>query len=286
MTLDDALAGLAIATAEAMSGVLEQFCPGAVTNEPPVIAEGVAEALADPPLPGLAASVAYVDGVTGGNVFLIPTPGAHRLATAMMGGSPEEEPAPGPLTELELSAIGEAMNQMMAAAAAATSRVLGYEVEIAPPETMPTDGDQLVKTFTGTTHATTTVFEVCGAPCRYVQLVPHAFVVRLTRAIDERGAKAPEPGSTASNLTRDVLRESLSATSVRVSAEIGRTHMQVDRLIGIPDGTVIELDREADEPIDIYVNGRRFALGRLVVTDTDDWAVRVERVLPADPPER
>jgi flagellar motor switch protein FliN/FliY len=44
---------------------------------------------------------------------------------------------------------------------------------------------------------------------------------------------------------------------------------------------VVELDRQADEPIDLYVNGRRFATGRLVVVDGDDWAVRIETVLEA-----
>ncbi len=44
---------------------------------------------------------------------------------------------------------------------------------------------------------------------------------------------------------------------------------------------MVELDREADEPVDIYVNGRRYATGRLVLTDTAEWAVRVDQVLPS-----
>ena len=88
----------------------------------------------DLPTPAVAASVSYVDGVTGGNVFVMPLDGARALAAAMMGEEPPEDEAD-ELTELELSAVGEAMNQMMAAAAAATSGVLGDEVEIAPPET-------------------------------------------------------------------------------------------------------------------------------------------------------
>ncbi len=42
---------------------------------------------------------------------------------------------------------------------------------------------------------------------------------------------------------------------------------------------MIELDRDAG---DLYVNGRRFALGRLELTETGEWAVRVERVLDPD----
>jgi flagellar motor switch protein FliN/FliY len=48
--------------------------------------------------------------------------------------------------------------------------------------------------------------------------------------------------------------------------------------VSLPDGGLIELDRGADEPVDVLVNGRRFATGRLVLVD-DEWAVRIEEVL-------
>lgn len=78
---------------------------------------------------------------------------------------------------------------------------------------------------------------------------------------------------------RATLDLSLRATTVRVSAEVGRTRLPVERLVDVPAGTVIELDRDADDPIDLYVNGRPFALGRLELTPTGEWAVRVERLL-------
>jgi flagellar motor switch protein FliN/FliY len=279
---DDALRELAASTAEAMTGVLDMFCHGASSYDAITVAEGAAEALAAAPVPGLAASVAYVDGVTGGNVFLIGLEGAKRLAATMMGAPPDAPVEEGDLTELELSAVGEAMNQMMAAAAAATSTVLGYEVEIAPPQLIPTGGGDLAEAFEGTAHATSTTFVVCGQPCRFVQLVPQTFVVRMRGALDERGSAVVAGGAQLDDASRAALRESLASTTLRVSAEVGRTRMPVEQLIGVPAGTVIELDRDADDPIDIYVNGRRFATGRLVLTDTADWAVRIEHVLKMD----
>ena len=50
-------------------------------------------------------------------------------------------------------------------------------------------------------------------------------------------------------------------------------------IVGLGGGAVVELDRQADEPIDLYVNGRRFATGRLMVVDGSDWAVRIETIL-------
>jgi flagellar motor switch protein FliN/FliY len=49
--------------------------------------------------------------------------------------------------------------------------------------------------------------------------------------------------------------------------------------VGLPSGAIVELDRQADDPIDLYVNGTLFATGRLVVVDDTDWAVRIEHVL-------
>ena len=87
------------------------------------------------PAPSVAANVSYVDGVTGGNVFVVTRLGARRLAAAMMGMEPPAEDDGSDLDEIELSAVGEAMNQSMAAAAGATGKVLGQEVEISVPET-------------------------------------------------------------------------------------------------------------------------------------------------------
>src|SRR5206468_997318 len=101
----------------------------------------------------------YVDGVTGGNVFVVTVEAGRRLAAAMMGAEPPEDG--GELSELELSAVSEAMNQMIAAAAGATSKVLGEEVEISTPQTRlladPSEADGL---YTKTPHATIVGFKI------------------------------------------------------------------------------------------------------------------------------
>ena len=186
MTSEQALLRLGASTAEAIKGVLETFAPGAVVpGTVEVVAEGT-DPWADASVPGIAADVSYVDGVSGGNVLVIGTMGARRLATAMMGGDPNSVEPGGELSELEFSAVGEAMNQMMSAAAMATSEVLGEEVDIAPPvvKQITTTAEAASATdISGTAAAVT--FTVCGAPCLLVQLVPHAFIVRMTRAFDE-----------------------------------------------------------------------------------------------------
>lgn len=46
-------------------------------------------------------------------------------------------------------------------------------------------------------------------------------------------------------------------------------------------GAVIELDRAEGDPIDLVVNGRRYATGRLVLVNGSEWASQVERSSPA-----
>jgi flagellar motor switch protein FliN len=286
----EALTRLGEQTAEAVTGVLEMFAPGRVASGDVAVVGSDRSPLDGLPMPAVATSVSYVDGVTGGNVLVTTLDGARKLAAAMMGAEEPEAQGAAELTELELSAVAEAMNQMMASAAGATSSVLGTEVEIGPPETTTfATAEEAVAAYPATPHAVRAAFSVFGEPCRLVQLVPTAFVVRMTSALDELGAEVPPAeapaAGTAAGPAPSGGRPSLAGIPVRVSAELGRARMASAEVVGLPAGAVVELNRQADEPIDLYVNGRRFATGRLVVVDGTDWAVRIEQVLPSPEPE-
>jgi flagellar motor switch protein FliN/FliY len=175
------------------------------------------------------------------------------------------------------------MNQMMASAAIATSSVLGTEVEIGSPETRTfADAAEAQNAYPRTPHAVRAAFSVCGEPCQLLQLVPNAFVVRMTAALDEVGSelRADEQAAAAGTVGGPgPARPSLAGIPVRVWAELGRARMPSADVVGMPPGAVVELNRGADEAIDLYVNGRHFATGRLMVVDGTDWAVRIETVL-------
>jgi flagellar motor switch protein FliN/FliY len=68
---------------------------------------------------------------------------------------------------------------------------------------------------------------------------------------------------------------SLLDMPLRVWAEIGRTKLPAAFVVGMPQGEVIDLDCEPDEPADLFVNGRHFGTGKLVLVD-GEWALRVE----------
>jgi flagellar motor switch protein FliN/FliY len=254
-----------------------------VVCSPPIVVASDADPVAGVPLPAVVADVSYVDGVRGGNLFLMPLPAVRALAAAMMGADPDAAVADdsGELSELELSAAGEVANQMMAAAAAAMSTVLGQEVEIAAPETRVVEvAAEALAAVDSATAVVSVPIDVLGHPCRLVQLVPHAFVVRMTRALDDLDAETGDEDVPAPGELREAAlpADLLGDVGVRVAAELGRVSMTIRRAVNLAPGAVVELDRELEDPIDLYVNGRRFGTGRLVTLDGDEWAVRIDTV--------
>jgi len=84
--------------------------------------------------------VNYIEGLTGKNVFIIKALDAAIIADVMLGGdglNPETE-----LNEIHLSAVQEAMNQMMGTAATSMSTIFNTKVDISPPSVIDDTVDQ------------------------------------------------------------------------------------------------------------------------------------------------
>ncbi|MES2309165.1 MAG: flagellar motor switch protein FliN [Verrucomicrobiota bacterium] len=66
--------------------------------------------------------------------------------------------------------------------------------------------------------------------------------------------------------------------SVGLSVELGRTQMQVRDVMGLAPGTVVELEKKADEPVDLFVNGRLVGRGEVVVVN-DSLGIKITEVM-------
>src|SRR4051794_40273997 len=64
---------------------------------------------------------------------------------------------------------------------------------------------------------------------------------------------------------------------VRFWAELGRAKMPVGRAVALAEGSVVDLDRKPEEPVDVYVNGSHFGTGRLILAD-GEWALQLESI--------
>jgi flagellar motor switch protein FliN len=63
-----------------------------------------------------------------------------------------------------------------------------------------------------------------------------------------------------------------------VSIELGRTRMTVQEILRLTRGSVVQLERLAGEPIDVYVSDRRFAEGEVVVLG-EHFGIRITRIV-------
>ncbi len=68
---------------------------------------------------------------------------------------------------------------------------------------------------------------------------------------------------------------------VQVSAVLGKTTMEVNQLLKLGRGAVVELDRKVGEAIDVYVNNRLVARGEVVVVD-DRLGVTMTEIIKSD----
>ncbi len=90
-----------------------------------------------------------------------------------------------------------------------------------------------------------------------------------------REESTPEAG-------RDVNLDFILDVPVTLSMEVGRTRLPIRNLLQLNQGSVVELDREAGEPLDVFVNGTLIAHGEVVVVN-EKFGIRLTDVIsPAE----
>ena len=72
--------------------------------------------------------------------------------------------------------------------------------------------------------------------------------------------------------------EMLGDVDLHVSVELGRTEMLVEDVLKLSSGSVVELDKLAGDPVDIYVNQRLVARGEVLVLN-DNFCIRISEIV-------
>lgn len=73
----------------------------------------------------------------------------------------------------------------------------------------------------------------------------------------------------------------LSDVNLNVKIELGRTRMLVEDVLKLCEGAVVELDKLAGDPVDVYVNDRPIARGEVLVLN-DNFCVRINEIIDPD----
>lgn len=266
MNGDEALYEIAARSQRAATAQLESLIgrgnvePGRIT----ILPAGV-DPLANLAFPTLAAMSRYADGSAGGYVLVLPDAAARRLAGASSTSTT-------PLTAGQLTQISEMLDRVFTVAATASSRGLSQRIEVASVVVSelasPEDAGEILGRGTSATAAE---IRVAGAACRLIQCAPASLVGRVAQAM---------ANTSATSVEGPPLGEVLSGVPVRLWAELGRKQMPIAELLQMPPGAILELDCALEDPIDIYVDGMRFAVGRLETTEHDVDLVIEEILAP------
>lgn len=73
----------------------------------------------------------------------------------------------------------------------------------------------------------------------------------------------------------------LHDVDLNVTIELGRTRMFVEDVVQLGADSVIELDKAAGDPVDVFVNGRKVARGEVLVLN-DNFCIRVSEIISAE----
>ncbi len=289
--------------------------------------------------PCVLVQVEYIEGIEGLNLLIIEEEDAAVIADLMMGGdgsNPSLE-----LDEIRLSAISEAMNQMMGSAATSMSSILNEVVNITPPVAKYIDLDDVVSEVNGyfgedevlvdnSFHLK--VGDLIDSSFKQISKLDFAnkLVSRLTEIDNgllakdwsinddivsdvkeekervkpekERGeipvsyggniAKSEEvnvkraqfpdfdQGSSVAPLPQNMAL--IQDVPLQVTVRLGKTRMSIKEILELGEGSIVELDKLAGEPVDLLVNGKLVAKGEIVVID-ENFGFRVKDIIsPAD----
>jgi len=246
-------------------------------------------------------SMDFSGALNGRNLIVYNWNDAGTISSLMMGD--ERGAPPADLSEAHQSTIQEFTNQLLSTMATRFSGSLGGGISTSPADLSIASGGaglrlppgtDLVKvtydfTIDGVMNSklyhimdATMAQGLAGAPGMMPQQVaqapqyqPHAGQVGISPVkfppLDE--GIPPSIGGNIS-LILDV--------PMTLTVELGRTTQLVQEILGLGEGSIIELDKLAGEPVDILVNGKLIAKGEVVVID-ENFGVRVTDIVsPAE----
>jgi flagellar motor switch protein FliN/FliY len=290
------------------------------------------------PIPHVAVQVTYTEGIEGANLLVIEKTDAQIIADLMLGGE-GTNPSPD-FGELQLSAVGEAMNQMMGSASTSMSTIFNEKVDISPPKIDFLDVESDNSLIPNEEILVKVSFRLKVGTLidsNIMQLIDAEFSKNLVNRLlnpepvaekesvadykpSEEPITQPIMKESQPNLHEyqepPVQRESHSAPSyqpkmrdvsvqpasfsdfndfgsnqtesknldmlldipLQVTVELGRTKKTIKDILEMSAGSIIELDKLAGEPVDIFVNHKMIAKGEVVVID-ENFGVRVTEIL-------
>jgi flagellar motor switch protein FliN/FliY len=108
--------------------------------------------------------------------------------------------------------------------------------------------------------------------------IPAAVALGFASSQRDASSAPPSGGNAGSEAFHARRLDLLRGVEMDATAELGRARMTINDLLSLRPGAVIELDRTAGAPADIYVNGRLIAHAEVVIVD-ENYGVRITQIV-------
>lgn len=291
--------------------------------------------------PNIILDIEYTAGIIGRNILIIKISDGLVISNLMMGGDGTVEDNH-ELSEIEISAVSEAMNQMIGSAATSMATMFGRKVDISPPTSkVVTDGslplsdaipedEQIVRVsfkltigdivdsnimqifpistakhivaiMTGEDKVEEAAKATQSQPIanKEINQRPDSVIVeqpqyqpeqqyqsqpqyeqpmqRMQQPVEVHQA-AFEPLVPQSNVPPIKNIDLILDVPLDISVVLGRTKKSIQDILNLGTGSLIELDKLAEEPVEILVNGKQIALGEVVVVD-ENFGIRITNIV-------
>lgn len=305
--------------ATALYSLLEQKVE---ITAPDVKVSTLADVVKEYERPCVLVQVEYLTGLEGINLLIIKEEDAAIIADLMMGGDGSNVTLE--LDEIHLSAVCEAMNQMMGSSATSMSSILNEVVNISPPQVQYINIDEVIEVveqnFAGDEEIIDNSFRL-----KIGDLIDSSFkqlskldfakqlifqlmsqesalaakdlnIVNNTEAKLSGGDKQMANGMVVKDEQVGVQRaqfpnfstgvsqplphnmELIQDVPLQVTVRLGKTRMKIREILKLGEGSIVELDKLAGEPVDLLINGKLVAKGEVVVID-ENFGFRVKDII-------
>lgn len=259
--------------------------------------------------PFMLIEVGFTEGLEGSNLLIINVTDALIIADLMMGGDGtniQQE-----VSELHTSAVAEAMNQMMGSAATSMSSLFNTMVVISTPTVQSVESG-MEADFPWVMEDPVVVvsfrMEIGNLVDSYlIQVIPARIAKEETAMLmgstSSSTASVPEQPVMESSVTSqqpaqipDVVQETVAAEEapqwegvkprnldlildvpLKVSVVLGKAKKPIKEVLGLTPGSIVELDKLAEEPVDILINGKPIAKGEVVVVN-ENFGVKITQI--------
>lgn len=238
------------------------------------------------------ANVPIAQGLEGSFTFVWPTDLVAKMADLMLAGDGTAQFN----SEEHIDAIQEIAAQILGPIATHLSDNLEDKVEFSTPEAGLAESSQVATDLSSlvTTVITGTLGE---EKYQWTFSISTDQAIKLAEISIEEETSEPDvmpenvefesfPDTKSSAKESAENMDMLMDLSLQVSIELGRTRLYIKNILELGQGSVIELNKLSGDPVDIYVNDKKFAEGEVVVVD-ENFGVRItDLVSPSERVEK